>query len=181
MTFSEYCDASHDLLATSLNRIIPIRQLTQLIIDCQRFSFEHLVELLALTPHMHTLKFDSIQFYETNSVSVQQSETFILASKTNTVTKVTVEQECTLDQIQLLTNLFPRVEYLTINLSKENSESIPRFLLSKTSNGTRYLSLLCISKPCKDLMKQLKILIQSENLLDDYTIKTINGKWFLWW
>jgi hypothetical protein len=181
VTLSEYCDASHDSLATSLNRIIPVRQLTQLIIDCQRFSFEHLVELLSLTPNMHTLKFDSIQFYGTDSVSIQQNETFILASKTNTVTNVTVEQECTLDKIQLLTTLFSRVEYLTINLSKENSEPILRFLLSKTSNGTRYLSLLCISKPCKGLVEQLKILIQSENLLDDYTIKMINGKWYLWW
>ena len=111
----------------------------------------------------------------------QQSETFILASKTNTVTSVTVEQECALDQIQLLTNLFPRVEYLTINLSKENLESILRFLLSKPNDCTRYLSLLCISKPCEDLVKQLKILIQSENLLDDYTIKMIHGKLYLWW
>ncbi len=119
------------------------------------------MELLTLTSHMHTLKFDSIQFYEPDSVSVQQSETFILASKTNTLTNVTVEQECTLDQIQLLTNLFPRVEYLKINLSKENSESILRFLLSKTSNGTRYLSLLCISKPYDWIRKSLNYLMFS--------------------
>lgn len=169
MTLSEYYDAS------SLNRIIPVRQLTQLIIDCQHFSFEHLIELLSLTSNMHTLKFNSIQFYD------QQNETFVLVSKTNTVTNVTVEQECTLDQIRLLTNLFPRVEYLTINLLKENLESILRFLLSKPNDCTRYLSLLCISKPCEDLVKQLKILIQSENLLDDYTIKMIHGKLYLWW
>lgn len=178
VTFSEYCNPSHDSFAISLNRIIPIRQLTQLTVECQYFSFENLLELLSLTSNMHTLKLNSIQFYEKiDYVSVQQSETFLLVSKRNIVTNVTIEQECTLHQIQLFTNLFLRVEYLTLNLSKENSQLILRYLLSKTSNGIRYLSLLCILIPTStDIARELKnVLPSSENLFDDY-----NGKWYLW-
>jgi len=181
LTLLEYIDAPRDSLANSLNRIIPVRQLTKLNIDCPHFSFQRLMKLLSLTPNIHTLKLDSILLYQTDSLLMQQNKTFQFVSKTNTITNVTIEQECTLAKIQLLTKLFPRLEHLTINLSKEHLESIPRFLLSKTSNNIRYLSLLCISEPRFNLIGKFRILIDSENLLDNYTLKVINQKLYLWW
>jgi hypothetical protein len=94
---------------------------------------------------------------------------------------VTIEQDCTLAKIQLLTKIFTRLEHLTINLSKEHLESIPRFLLSKPSNSIRYLSSLCVTKPLLNLIGKFRILIDSENLLDNYTLKVINQKLYLWW
>ncbi|CAF4735574.1 unnamed protein product, partial [Rotaria sp. Silwood2] len=69
----------------------------------------------------------------------------------NTITKVTISNEITLEKIQLLTTVFTRMEYLTINLYKQDLQPIARFLLSKSNNNTRYLSSLCISKQRNDL------------------------------
>ncbi|CAF3305394.1 unnamed protein product [Rotaria sp. Silwood2] len=80
----------------------------------------------------------------------------------NTITKVTISKEITLEKIQLLTTVFPRMEYLTINLYKQDLQPIARFLLSKSNNNTRYLSSLCISKQRNDLMTILKTLIKSK-------------------
>ncbi len=99
----------------------------------------------------------------------------------NIITKVTINKESNLEKIQLLTAICPRIEYLTINLFKQDLEPIVRFLLSKDNKNTRYLSSLCISKQRDDLMTTLKSLIKSKKLLRDYVIKVINRKLYLWW
>ena len=96
---------------------------------------------------------------------------------------MSIEKECTLKEIQLIVTLFPRLECLTINLNEEDLESIARFLLSKANNNPppRYLSSLCISEQLTNLMEPLRIFIESEKLLDDFMIKALNGKLYLWW
>jgi hypothetical protein len=163
---------------TSLNCIIPLKQLTQLSLDYHRLAIEEIVELLHVTPNIHTLK---LEFLPIDPINSESNELFQIVSTTNTVRNITIGRESTLENIQLLVTLFPRLEYLTVNLFKENLQSIARFLLSKSNDNTRYLSLLCISKQRNDMMEELKSLLESENLLDDYTIKVINRKLHLWW
>jgi hypothetical protein len=134
-----------------------------------------------VTPNIHTLKFYSILLYRTDSVSIQQNDIFQLVSNTNAVTILTIDKEVTLEKIQLLVTLFPRLEYLTINLYKETLESIVRFLSSKSNNNIRYLSSLCISKQRPDLIKKLRLLLQSEKLFNDYILNSIHRKLYLWW
>jgi hypothetical protein len=165
-------------VVTSLNVIISLKQLTKLTLDYHRLPIEQVIKLLHVTPNIHTLKFDFLPIYPVNS---KPSELFQIVSTTNTVTNITISRESTLENIQLLVALFPRLEYLTINLYKENLQSIARFLLSKSNENTRHLSLLCISKQRNDMMEELKSLLESENLLDDYTLKVINRKLYLWW
>ncbi|CAF4720227.1 unnamed protein product [Rotaria sp. Silwood1] len=181
LTFCETFEVSRDLIAMDLNRFLPLQQLTKLTIECHHFSFEQLIELLQFTPNVHVLKLDSILLYRTDSVSIQQNELSKLVSNMNTITKVTISKEITLEKIQLLTTVFPRMEYLTINLYKQDLQPIAQFLLSKSNNNTRYLSSLCISKQRNDLMTILKTLIKSKKLLHDYTLKVINRKLYLWW
>ncbi|CAF1233529.1 unnamed protein product [Rotaria sp. Silwood1] len=181
LTFCETFEVSRDLIAMDLNRFLPLQQLTKLTIECHHFSFEQLIELLQFTPNVHVLKLDSILLYRTNSLSIQQNDLSKLVSKINTITKVTISKEITLEKIQLFTTVFPRIEYLTINLYKEDLQPIARFLLSKSHNNTRYLSSLCISKQRNDLMIILENLIKSKKLLRDYTLKVINRKLYLWW
>jgi len=181
LTLSETFDVPRDSIVTSLNRIIPLRQLYKLTLDCHYFPFERLIELLSFTPNIHTLKFNAILLYRTNSVSFQQNDIFQIVSNMNTVINVTISKEITLEKIQLLTALFPRLECLTMNLDKEDLEPIARFLLAKFNNNTRHLSSLCISKQRRDFIGNLRNLIEAEKLLHDYTLKVINRKLYLWW
>jgi hypothetical protein len=181
LTLWKKFDVPRDSIVIDLNRIIPLRQLTKLTLACHRLPFKQVIELLHFTPNIHTLELDSILLYRTDSVSIQQNDIFQLVSNTNIVTTLTINNEVTLEKIQLLVKLFPRLEYLTINLYKEDLESIVRFLSSKSNNNTRYLSSLCISKQRLDLIKNLRLLLESEKLFNDYILKSIDRKLYLWW
>ncbi|CAF4112902.1 unnamed protein product, partial [Adineta steineri] len=164
-----------------LNHIFPLEKITNLSIECCRFSFEKLIELLQFTSIVHTLKLDSILLFRNNSNSIQQNPLTQLVSKTDIITNVTINKEITLEKIQLLTAIFPRMENLTINLFKQDLEPIARFLLLKSNNNTPYLFSLCITKQRHDLMIILKNLRKSKKLLRDYILKLINRKLYLWW
>jgi hypothetical protein len=181
LTLDGAFDMCRDSFAISLARFIPLRHLTKLTLPCHRFRFEQLVELLQSTENIHTLKLHSIFFYRTDSVSIQQSDIFRIVSNTNTITNVTITEKITLGEIELLTALFPRMEYLTINVHDETWKSILEFLLSRFNNNTRYLSLLCISYYWIDIMAKVKNIIESEQLLHDFKIKFIDKKLCLWW
>ncbi len=101
LTLSETFDIPHDSIVIHLNRIIPLRQLTKLTLACHRSPFKQVIELLHFTPNIHTLKLDSILFYRTDSVSIQQNDIFQLVSNTNTVTTLTIDKEVTFEKIQL--------------------------------------------------------------------------------
>ncbi|CAF1483841.1 unnamed protein product [Adineta steineri] len=105
---------------------------------------------------------------------------FELVKKSVALTKVTISKKITLEKIQLLTAVFPRMDNLTINLFKQDLEPIAHFLWSKPNNNTRYLSSLCITKQRNDLMITLKNLIESKRLLRDYILKLINRNLYLW-
>jgi hypothetical protein len=181
LTLSETFDVPRDSIAPNLNRIIPLRQLTKLSLGCLRLPFEQIIELLHLTSNIRILKLDSVLLYGTDSVSIEQKDIFQIVSNMNNITNLTIDKEITLDKIQLLVTLFPRLEYLIMNLYKEDLESIARYLLSKFNDNTRHLSSLCISKQRKDLMEILSNLLESEKLLDNYILKIINRKLYLWW
>jgi hypothetical protein len=181
LTLTKMFDGPHDSIATNLDRIIPLKQLTKLVLDSYGFSFQHVIELLIFTPNVHALQLDFILLHQTNSTSMQQNKTFQIVSKMNTITNLTIKSKCTLEKIQLITALFPRLECLTMGLLKEDLQSIVRFLLSKTNNNTRYLSLLCVLTPWKDLAENLTILIEEEKLLHDYTLQVSSETLILWW
>lgn len=181
LTLSETFDVPHHSMETDLNRIIPLKQLTKLTLHCHRLPFDRMIQLLCFTPNINTLKLNSILLYRADSFSFPETEVFRIVSNTNIVTNLTVENECTLDKIELLTALFPRMEYLTMNLDKKDLESIARFLLSKFNYNTRYLSSLCISKRRRELVEIFKNLLETEDLLHDYMLKVIDRKLYLWW
>jgi hypothetical protein len=181
LTLSDSFLLLRDPLVNNLNRIIPLKQLTKLTLQCHRLHFEQLIELLHFTPTVHTLNVESVLLYGMNSASIQENNLFELVSNTNTITNLTIDKEITLEKIELVVALFPRLEYLTINLYTEVLEPIARFLLSKSNEHTRHLSCLCVSKQLGILLTNLRTLIESEKLLDDYTLKSINRKLYLWW
>jgi hypothetical protein len=163
-----------------LNRIIPLINLKKLIIENCCFPFGQLIKLLYFTPNLHTLKFGSISFYQNNLMLIQQSDIFLQVSKNNQLKHFDLRESCTLEYIELIMNLFPRLEYLKTGFNRKEIESIGRFLFSKINNKTYHLVLLCISYTPKTYLKKLKMLIKLEKLLDDYFIDLINYGLYLW-
>ncbi|CAF4091400.1 unnamed protein product [Rotaria sordida] len=170
-----------DSIGSSLTRIIPLKQITKLVIDYNTLSIMQLVHLLDFTVNIHTLKLASISLNEIDSSLIQQNVTFQLVSMANIVKNLILEEECSLEKIELLMALCPRLEDLVINGFTFSLPSIIRLLLSKSNNNNRYLSSLCILEMTDGIGDSLKRVIKQEKLLDDFSIKYVYRKLFLWW
>jgi hypothetical protein len=181
LAIEHYFKTYDDSISTTLNRIIPLTQLTKLVITSYDFPFKETVKLLCFTPNLHTLKFDSIPLRETNSKLIKQSESFQHVSKTNKIQNLNLRGRCSMEKIQLIVNLFPQLESLKTGMNRKEIGQIIRYLFSKTNNKTRHLLFLCISETPKICLKELNTLIKLENLLVDYMIKFINCDLYLWW
>jgi hypothetical protein len=143
LTFEDGFSTTRDSIETNLNRIIPLKQLTKLVIECHHFSFIKMIDLLSFTPNMHTLIFTSMLFDTNDYMSIEQSETFRFVSNTNMISDVTFEERCTLEKLRLLVTLCPRLQHLTIQTCLKNLKPMIRFLLERTNQNTNSLSSLC--------------------------------------
>ena len=75
----------------------------------------------------------------------------------------------------------PRVQHLSIRAFIRVAKPISQFLLDKTNVNTRQLRFLCFSSAGETWFKQFKHFIESESLLDDYTLKQTGSQLYLWW
>lgn len=168
-------------VVTILDRIIPLKQLTKLSIECHHFSFDKMIDLLYSTPNLHSLTFVSMPFYKCDSTSIEKSEIFRLVSSTNHIRDMTFTEKCTLEKLKVLLMLCRRIQNLTISTLLNDFEVITRYLLDGSNPNTRHLSLLCFSRSSIGCFEKIDALIKSERLLEDYTLKSVGSKLYLWW
>ncbi|CAF1501607.1 unnamed protein product, partial [Rotaria sordida] len=171
---------SVDSIIITLHRMIPLRQLTKLVINSYVCYMKDIINLLYFTPNVHTLNV-SLLFCNININSNKQNEKFQYVLKKNKIQSLVLNGECLFGAIQFIVYLFPRLEYLKTQIERKEIEQILRFLLSKTHNKTRNLFYLCISMVPKVCLKETKMVIKSENLFNDHSIKYINRDLHLWW
>ncbi|CAF1618845.1 unnamed protein product [Rotaria sordida] len=181
LTIKHRFETSDDSIPTTLHCMIPLKQLTKLVIECYKFSFIEIFQLLYLTPNLYALKLDHLFFSDINLNVIKENEVFQYVSNTNKIKIVDFGVWCSLNEIQLIVNLFSQLEYLKIGMNKKEIQSIVRFLLLKTNDKTQHLFFLCILRIPKICLKKLNVLTRSENLLHDYCSKFINCDLCLWW
>ncbi|CAF1079003.1 unnamed protein product [Rotaria sp. Silwood1] len=76
LTIEHYFNTTDDSISTILNCILPLKQLTKLVIQSSHFSFKQIINLIRFTLNLHTLKLDLLSFNETNLNLSQQNEAF---------------------------------------------------------------------------------------------------------
>jgi hypothetical protein len=181
LTFEHGFSITHHSIGAILNRIIPLKQLTKLVIICFRFSFIKMIELLHFTPSLHTLKFRSMLLYGKDYMLIQQSETFRLVSSMNTIRDVTCSQLSTLQQLQLLVALCPRVQCLTIDTSTKDLKLITEFLIDKINQNATHLFSLCITRDSNYYVELLHKHIKSKIPSGDDIYERVGGNIYFWW
>ncbi|UJR17208.1 hypothetical protein I4U23_004103 [Adineta vaga] len=153
MSFVENLDISYHSFDANSQLIFPGKQLTKVNIYFRDFSVEDLIELIELSPKVHTLKLAC------------------LVSKTNNMKKLTIEDTIRAEQFKLIVDLFPQLENLSIDLYRHDLESIAHYLWAKFDNISRRLCLLCIAHERERLDGILKDLIESNKLRSHYYVK----------
>jgi hypothetical protein len=161
---------------TTLVHMIPLQNLTKLIVESEDYSFEKLIKLLSFTLNLNTLKIQSI--YQEDLRTIQNSETFRLVSNVNMIKNLTVKELSGIEKVELLFALCPRLEQFTIEDRWARVKELLRLLLSK--NNRRMFSL-CITNENQRLPNKLATLIQGRKLFNNYFIKSDYPKVYLWW
>jgi hypothetical protein len=164
LTLFNYSNPSHDSISTILERIIPLKQLTTLIIHYRNFCIGKLVELLYYSPNIVTLILNSISFFKISHTSIQESQTFEIVSKKNKITNMTIEDNDKLENIKVLNKLCPRLQHLTIGMSSYNHDyhqSIADFLLSNNNDNSHDLSSLCFTNQMQIYFREEDKIIES--------------------
>lgn len=181
LTLTNTYAAFEDSLPQTLNCIVPLKNLTKLIIQCYYFPLEQIINLIRYTSNLHTLKFNLLCAKKIKTKVIQQSPIFQYVSNTNKIKYLDLHDDCPLERIQLIVKLFPKLEYMKIGMKKKETNEIVRFILSNNTIQTGYLTVLCLSRAPKRCLKEINMLIKLENLVGDYCIKFVNRDLYLWW
>ena len=180
VTLSSRFNLKRNTFLNDFSHLISLRNLTELTLNCDRFHFEQILELLSYSPNIHTLNLNTLSLGRTKSTVIQQTDLFRLVSNTNMISHLTIRQLIRLKKVQLITALCCRLECLTVNVANDDLKPIIRYLLSKCEKKKRYLSSICFTK-CSRFTEDIQRVISNEQLLDNYTLNSANGKVFLWW
>ncbi|CAF4860429.1 unnamed protein product [Rotaria sp. Silwood1] len=112
LTITNSFQISVDPVSKTLSRIVALKQITKLVVEPYDFYFEELIDLLRCTSNLYTLKYDLICFHQNTATSIQQKEEFLHLSNINKVKRLDIRETCTLEEIKMLVNLFPQLQYL---------------------------------------------------------------------
>ncbi|CAF1341864.1 unnamed protein product [Rotaria sordida] len=181
LTITNNFETLDDLFPIILNRIIPVKNLTKIVIESFSFPLEQIINLIRFTPNLHTLKFYLIFLKKIKTNIIEQSQIFQYISKTNKIKYLDLHDDCSLERIQLIMKLFPKLESMKIGMKKKETNEIARFILSNNNIQTGPLTFLCMSQVPRRCLKEINILIKSENLVNDYCIKYFDRDLYLWW
>lgn len=181
LTLKNYFTIPDTSLPITLNRVVPLGRLTKITIDYYDFPFEQIVDLIRFTPHLHTLKIHFLTINGKAMKALQSMAVFREISSNNRIEHLQVNDRCSFEQIEMLVQLCPNLQYFQIGMKRKETRTIVRYLLTPTNPHTRHLYYLCISKTPRVCRGEINLLITFEKLLGNYSIKWIERNLYLWW
>ncbi|CAF4723425.1 unnamed protein product [Rotaria sp. Silwood1] len=109
LTVKHHFETSNDSIPTTLHRMIPLKQLTKLVIEYYKFSFIEIIQFLHFTPNLYALKLDYLPFSHLSFNVIKPNEVFQYVSNRNKIKILDFRVWCSSNEIQLVVNLFPQV------------------------------------------------------------------------
>ncbi|CAF0856497.1 unnamed protein product [Rotaria sp. Silwood1] len=87
LTIRHYFKKSENSISTTLNCMIPLTQLTKLVIESYGFPLKEIVKLLCFTSSLYILKLNFLSLNANNSKFIEQNESFQYVSNQNKIKK----------------------------------------------------------------------------------------------
>jgi hypothetical protein len=182
LTISDDQYTSSDALTTALDRIIPFEQLNKIIINCNTFQFDTLVQILYFTPNCYQLILKSLSLDEVKLSSIEHDPRFRSISTINKTSDLVIESICNFKQIKLLTKLCPQMQHLTIKVIQKEFGSIIKYLLSKSNKYTRHLTSLHIESTEDIYIEKLMNLLEPLKRSNEFAVEDIGYRFsYIWW
>jgi len=132
------------------------------------------------------LKLSKISFSNPRQVTLNELIDVFCSTIHTKITKVCLEKVRQIEGVYFILSLCPLIKQLQINnLSMMDVQFFLRPLLIQIKNRTKFqnLRLVCIRLRTVDdkIIFKLKQTIQDQNLLVDFTIKTVEDKIYVQW
>ncbi|CAF0759243.1 unnamed protein product [Adineta steineri] len=127
------------------------------------------INLLQLTPNLHTVTWISIKNTLKDLLSLQESKAYQLVSKQNQVKMIIIQSNYTKKMMEVLIHLCPRVQYISLGLSDRSLDATAHYLLSEINDATLHLFSLCIRVASPHWIKYWKMIIQLKLLIQAFT------------
>ncbi|CAF1233138.1 unnamed protein product [Adineta steineri] len=180
ITFGKNLWIFRDLIMNISNSMISLSQITKITINSEFICFSNIIKMLCSIPNCKELMLTSLSLERIDSSSLQCTEDFQSLSHTNNITNITIKS-CDFKRVQLLVNLFPRLQHLHINELQQEFQSIIKYLLN-TNENTRYLHSLFIRSISKIWIKKRKNIITEIKQQNDVSVK-LPGDFgcYFWW
>ena len=148
-----YNNAAHYSFSNDLNRIIPLKQLTKLVVYYSDFELPQLIDILQCTPNLETIIcYARSLLGKVDLELIQQTNSFQYASTTNNVKSLDIHlDKCTLERFQMILNLFPQLEFLRTEIEENEMEKFSHLLPLKVNGKIHPLCVLCAVQLSKNL------------------------------
>ncbi|CAM4947055.1 unnamed protein product [Rotaria socialis] len=157
-------------------------QITCLNIMRRNILVETLVNLVKSLPNLRVLIILSLLLKDLKYSNLKKTTNFHLASTQNQITKINLKDINSLNELEILLDLCPHIEYLEVNSNNTvPPEIIVRFILIEKAKSISNLSLICLQIPLEnvDIVNKLKNILEIEQSFYNVTIKQNSDKIYL--
>jgi hypothetical protein len=162
----------YDLFVNELNRMIPLRQITNLNVTRTYSNRNLLKKVLDLSPNIKILT-----FYGQCLCSLSQQNGLTIL---NNIEQIIIRDQLTLDNVRSLLEIFPDIQSLEMNIREDDLEYIIRYLFKFKINKNHRLCLLGLRDSHPVILNRLQKVIQREQLFNTYSIQYIHDTMYLW-
>ena len=170
--------------STSFNLINPILtkiDIFTLHVTCDKIFIGNLIQLMLYLPKLTSLIVSSLALTHPRTLSTEDVEMLQEVSQNSRITHVKLKRVFDLPEIHFLLQLCPSIEYFEMNFkNKDVVIKVVRYILMKNVKYIPNLSTLCLrTDEPNSVMKELKRIIDLEQLCQNYTMEQIDDKIYL--
>lgn len=177
------CDSTRTYhhLTENMRFISSLTNLTSLHIEFRNFSIDILLQFLHILPYLDSLTISILISSRDIKFTTDQIQMFNTTLNTNQITKLNIEHVCNLNDINILINLCPRIQYLNLKCKPGNQlESIMHLILTKRNCSLRVLCL-SILEADDQIVECIKSIVNQYKQTVHYRIQRCHNKIFLQW
>jgi hypothetical protein len=172
-------------LISQINPIFNMAQLTSADIHCKEMSVHMLIKILNALPNINLIRLSDLPLRNAFNQCAESLDILEEFLKTNRITKLTLQNITIAEQIDLIIDLFPRIEYLCFqHIWNADFQFVVYYTLWKIkANNILHPMTICIFGIEVEYhqVKTLHRMIDLNNLLNNYTIQRQYERFYLQW
>ncbi len=172
-------------LINFINPIFNMIQITYLDIECDKMTVSMLITILHALINLNSIRLSNSSLRQQMDLNTRDKIIFSIFLKINKIRKITLLNITEIDQIEFIFKRFPRLQFFGLQRvwDSDLKASIQHILWNVKYNYISHPVTICVF--CHDAkynkVEELHQMIDSKNLLDNYTIHRQYDRFYVQW